>query len=259
MSETLPQIRVISKSMRATAWFLTGDWQDGEELVRELEDEGIPRGASLLLEDALRFMVRAQQGALAEHLGRLELFEAGAKGWEMWPTWRLGLMLAKAQAGQIDEVKEKIAEMGYDGLDDTKDFNNTLLPFCAVGNLLAGELGDLAGAAKLVELLSPYSGEWIMIGRIGSTLGPVDMHLGELHLLAGEHREAATALERALVTCEAMDSVPYLARTRLALAAAFEEMGDPDGQERRIGLRHEGEEVARRLDMQAILRRHQRG
>jgi|GEM_PF-340190 len=256
MSETLPQIRMISKAMRACSWFLTGDWQDGEELVKELEGESMPRGAALLLEDALRFMVRAQQGALAEHLGRLELFEAGAKGWEMWPTWRLGLLLAKAQAGQLDEVREKVAEMGYSGLDETKDFNATLLPFCAVGNLLAGELGDTEGAAKLIELLGPYNGEWIMIARIGSTLGPVDMHLGELHLLTGNHREAATSLERALVSCEAMDAVPYLARTRLALAAAFEAMGDPDGQERRLRLRHEGEEVAKRLEMQAILKRH---
>ena len=256
MSETLPQIRMISKAMRACSWFLTGDWQDGEDLVRELEGERMPRGAALLLEDALRFMVRAQQGALAEHLGRLELFEAGAKGWEMWPTWRLGLLLAKAQAGQLDEVRKKVAEMGYSGLDNTKDFNATLLPFCAVGNLLAGELADVEGAAKLIELLGPYSGEWIMIARIGSTLGPVDMHLGELHLLTGDHREAATSLERALVSCEAMDAVPYLARTRLALAAAFEEMGDPDGRERRLELRHEGKEVAKRLDMQAILKRH---
>jgi hypothetical protein len=33
-------------------------------------------------------------------------------------------------------------------------------------------------------------------------------------------------------------------------------MGDPDGQERRLRLRHEGEEVAKRLEMQAILKRH---
>ncbi|HMT05787.1 MAG TPA: AAA family ATPase [Solirubrobacterales bacterium] len=256
MSQTLPQIRVISKSMRAANWFLTGDWQDGEDLARELQEEGMPRGASLLLEDALRFMVRAQQGGLAEHLGRLELFEAGAKGWEMWPTWRMGLLLAKAQAGQIDEVRAAIQENGYDGLDDSKDVNNTLLPFCAVGNLLVGELDDAAGAAKLIELLEAYSGEWIMIGRIGSSLGPVDMHLGELHLLVGEFRKAATALERSLITCEAMDAIPYLARTRLALASALENLGDPDGQERRLQLRHDGEEVARRLDMQAILKRH---
>lgn len=256
MSETLPQIRVTSKAMRASSWFLTGDWQDGEELVRELEEEGMPRGAALLVEDALRFMVRAQQGALAEHLGRLELFEAGAKGWEMWPTWRLGLMLAKAQAGQIEEVREQVETIGYDGLDETKDFNNTLLPFCAIGNLLVGHLQDQRGARKLIELLEPYCGEWIIIARIGSSLGPVDMHLGELHLLAGNHREAATALERALIACETMDAVPYLARTRLALAAALEALGDPDGKERRLTLRHEGEVVARRLDMQAILDRH---
>ena len=114
----------------------------------------------------------------------------------MWPTWRMGLLLAKAQAGQIDEVRRTIDEIGYTGLDDSKDVNNTLLPFCAVSNMLIGELGDSEGADKVIELLLPYSGEWIMIGRIGSTLGPVDMHLGELHLVTGDHRAAATALER---------------------------------------------------------------
>lgn len=258
MSETLPQIRVISKSMRAASWFLSGDWQDGEDLVRELEADGMPRGASLLLEDALRFMVRAQQGALAEHLDRLELFEAGAKDWEMWPTWRMGLMLARAQAGRIDEVREQTAGMGYDSLDGAREFNNTLLPFCAVGNLLAGELDDREGAAKLADLLGPYGGEWIMIGRIGSTLGPVDMHLGELHLLTGRDREAATLLERSLASCEAMDAAPYLARTKLALASALERLGDSDSKERWVDLRHQGEQVARKLDMRAILSRHLR-
>ncbi|MBN8866736.1 MAG: AAA family ATPase [Solirubrobacterales bacterium] len=256
MSATLPQIRFIAGSMQAVARFISGEWEEGERITLELAEAGMPRRGSLLLEDAFRFMVRAQQGRLAEHMERLELFEAGAKGWEMWPTWRFGLLLAKAQAGQLDEVRRTIAEIGYTGLDDTKDFNNTLLPFCAVGNLLAGELGDQRGAAKLIELLGPYTGEWIMIGRIGSTLGPVDMHLGELHLQVGEDREAATSLERALVTCEAMESAPYLARTRLALANALEHLGDPDGAERREELRRQGEEVARRLDMQAILRRH---
>lgn len=258
MSETLPQIRVVSKAMRAASWFLTGDWKDGEELVREMQEEGMPRGASLLVEDALRFMVRSQQGGLAEHLDRLELFEAGAKGWEMWPTWRLGLMLARVQAGQVEEVRAQIAEIGYTGLDRTRDFNNTLLPFCAVGNMLVGELDDRTGAAKLIELLAPYRGEWIVIGRIGSTLGPVEMHLGELQLMTGDLREAATALERSLVTCEAMGSTPYLARTKLALAAALEAMNDPDGRERRKQLRSEGEEVANALGMEAILKRHLR-
>ncbi len=82
------------------------------------------------------------------------------------------------------------------------------------------------------------------------------MHLGELHLLAENDREAATSLERAMVTCERVGSAPYLARTKLALAEALERLGDPDGAERRKGLRDEGEEVARRLDMKAILRRH---
>ena len=54
----------------------------------------------------------------------------------------------------------------------------------------------------------------------------------------------------------AMDAVPYLARTKLALASAFGEMGDRTGRNEGWSFRNEGEQVAKRLDMQAILRRH---
>ena len=256
MSTTLPQIRFIAGSMQAVSRFLTGEWEEGERILDDLVSSGMPFRGSLLLQDAYGFMVGAQQGRLPEQIERLELFEQGSRGWEMWPTWRFGLLLAKAQAGRLDEVREEIDELGYESLDETREFNSTFLPFCAVGNFLAGELDDREGAKKLIELLDPFAGEWIMIGRIGSTLGPVEMHLGELHLLAGNDREAATALERSLVTCEAMNAAPYLARTKLALANALERLGDPDGEERRSELRDEGSVVARRLDMQAIVRRH---
>src|SRR5690606_11640887 len=160
MSRTLPQIRVTTEAMRAVDCFISGEWEEGERVATALFDAGIPRPARLILEDALRFMVRAEQGRLGEHLDRLQLLARGASGWETWPTWRLGLLLARAQNGEADEVREELALIPMDGLDDLSEYNATFLPFCAIGNLLAGELGDRRGAAKLLELMGPYQGEW---------------------------------------------------------------------------------------------------
>ncbi len=258
MSLTLPQIRVTTEAMRAVDCFLSGHWQEGERIAGRLFDAGLPRPARLILEDALRFMVRAEQGRLGEHLDRLELLARGASGWETWPTWRLGLLLARAQAGQADQVREELGRLPMDGLDNLSEYNATFLPFCAIGNLLAGEIGDRRGAAKLLELMEPYRGEWVMIGRVGSTLGPVDLHVGELQLMVGNDREAATSLERALVTCVEMESMQFTARARLGLAEALTRLGHPEGPERTVELHEAGKNTALELGMIPALRRHTR-
>ncbi|MDQ2623412.1 MAG: AAA family ATPase [Actinomycetota bacterium] len=258
MSVTLPQVRMNAAALKAVDCFISGDWQRGERLTAELLGQGIPRAASLLLEDTLRFMVRAQQGRLHEHLDRLEELAPAKAPWNTWPAWRLGLMLARVQGGEADEVREELSGLARTNLDDVEEPNASFLAFCAVGNLLTGELEDRAGAGLLVELMEPWSGEWVIIGRIGSTLGPVDLHLGEMYLLTGDERSATTALERSLVTCEEMRSAPYLARTQLALAEALHRLGDPDGPERGYELREAGKLTALELGMQPALRRFRR-
>ena len=255
MSATLPPIRVTAGALKAVDLFISGDWEQGERIANGLLASGIPRAAALLLDDALRFMVHAQQGRLGAHLERLEMMVAAADaGWETFPAWRVGLLLARVQDGQIEAVREEMAGLER-SLDDVGEPNATFLAFCGVGNLLTSHLEDTENALKFARLLEPFTGEWIMIGRIGSTLGPVDLHLGELQLLAGNEREAATALERSLATCEAMSSAPYLARSRVALAEALTRMGNPDGEERTAELGEAGRRTATELGMQPTLQR----
>lgn len=255
MSATLPPIRVTAGAIKAVDCFIAGEWQEGERITLALLESGVPRAAGLLIEDALRFMVKAQQGRLNQHLDRLEPMIAASLGWDHYPAWRLGLLLARAQDGQTDAVREEMAGFTR-SLNDIGEPNATFLAFLGIGNLLTSHLGDAATAARLAKLIEPFTGEWIMIGRIGSTLGPVELHLGELQLLAGNVREAATALERSLVTCEAMSSAPYLARTRLALAEALNRLDDPDGEARSNDLRQAGLLAATELGMKPVLQRY---
>lgn len=257
MSLTLPQIRVTAGALRAVDCFISGDWTEGERITHELLDIGIPMAAGLLLQDAFGFMVKAQQGLLYEHIDRLKLMAPGSAAWETWPAWRLGLLFARAQNGEVDAVREEMVEVGR-SLEDVGEPNATFLAFCGVGSLLAVEIGDAGSAKKLAGLIAPFSGEWVMIGRIGSTLGPVDLHLGELLLMTGDPAGAAEALERALITCEEMSSAPFLARTRLALAEALVSQGDPADADRAAELHDEGKRAARGLGMQPALNRYAR-
>lgn len=256
MSRTLPQIRVTTGALRAVDCLISGDWDQGERITNEMLEAGIPRAAGLLLEDAFRFMVRAQQGRLGEHLSRLQMMgPVTTAPWEVWPAWRLGLMLARVQDGQLEAVREELSDQDWVTGEGATEPNASFLAFCGVGNLLTGELEDVDSARKLITLMEPFRGEWVMIGRIGSTLGPVDLHLGEMHLLAGNDAAAAAALELSLTTCEEMSSAPYLARTRLALASALTRLGDPDEAERAAGLREAGRATALELGMEPVLKR----
>ncbi|MCB0870178.1 MAG: hypothetical protein KDB52_05040, partial [Solirubrobacterales bacterium] len=112
-------------------------------------------------------------------------------------------------------------------------------------------------AETLVNLMEPYAGEWIITGPAGSAIGPVDMHLGEICLMLGRDREAATWLERSLDTCEAMGARPYLAHSRMHLALALKRLGDPE-PERSEELMSSGRDIAEELEMQMLLNRIKR-
>jgi len=255
MSLTLPPIRVTAAALKAVDCFISGEWEKGERIALELLEIGVPRAAGLLIEDALRFMVKAQQGLLHEHIERLKLMAPGSPTWETWPAWRLGLLFARAQGGEVEAVRKEMDEVRQ-SLEDVGEPNATFLAFCGIGSMLVTEIDDAGSAEKLAGLIAPFSGEWIMIGRIGSTLGPVDLHLGELNLLTGDLTEAAAAFERSLLTCEEMSSAPYLARTRLGLGEALERLGGPADTERAAELSEAGRQVATELGMEPALNRY---
>ena len=103
-----------------------------------------------------------------------------------------------------------------------------------------------------------YKGEWVIAGPAGTTLGPVDLHLGTTYLLQDRFEEAATSFERALVSCERMRALPLSAHAQLGLAEALRQIDDPDAHERAAALREAGKTTALELGMHPLLRRRSR-
>ena len=254
LARTLPQIRVNQAGLHSSQMVLEGRWDEAEQLITETIQQDIPTAARVALTDSLLFEIRAEQGRLDEHLDHVKAMAAQSSGWEHWPTWRMAYYLAMTQAGRGDEVLERVDRYTDADVLEIESRNITYLSFCALASMVACEIGFERGAATLVGLMEPYAGEWVITGPAGSTLGPVEMHLGEICLLLGRDRDAATWLERSVDTCEEMGARPYLAHSRMHLALALRRIGNPEPG-RAEELMESGREIAEELGMAMLLDR----
>lgn len=255
LNRTLPQITVANRAMRAVRCFIEGRWEEGEEITTTWLNRDISTSAVIAMTDALVYMVRAQQGRLGEQLDWIETQAANAAAWDTWPAWEYALMLGRWQAGRRDEVLAALEEDCRLAREPShKDL--LYLVFCGIGSMVAVETGHRKLASDLISMMRPHIGEWVIFGPAGSTFGPVDLLLGEMYLIVGKEREAATALENAVATCEDMSARPYLARARLGLSDALTRLGDPDGSDRSRSLREKGARVARKLGMVPVIERY---
>ncbi len=254
LSRTLPQIRVATMAMRSIRCFIEGHWLEGERLAVEAIASGIPQSAAMTMNDALIFMVRAQQGRLDEYEELLKTKDLFTADWETWPIWRVGLYLGMVQAGKADEVREILERPGADGLDGSFGPDITHNVFFGIAGLLFAELDDSARATTLAEMMEPYRGEWTIFGPAGSTFGPVDLILGEMRLIAGHDELSIAPFESAIEMCETMTSLPYMARAQLGLAEALMRTGKET--ERASSLHEAGRRTATELGMTPTLRQY---
>ena len=254
LANTLPQIGVTQAALHSARMVREGRWEEAEQLVGATMMRDIPTAARVALTDPLLFMIKAEQGRLGEHLERAKEMAAQSTDWEHWPTWRMGYYLAMVQSGRGEEVRERVDRYTTRDVEEIESRNITFLSFCSLASMVACEIEFERGARTLVELMEPYSGEWTIVGPAGATLGPVDMHLGEISLMLGDHRAAATWLERSLDTCEAMNARPYLAHSAMHLAVALQRLGDPEPV-RTEQLMAKGRQIAEELEMKMLVDR----
>lgn len=257
LARTLPQIRVNQAALHSARMVREGRWDEAERLIKATLAEEIPNTARIALNDPLLFMIRAEQNRLDEHLDEVRAMAAQSTGWEHWPTWRMCYYLALTQSGRRDEVIDRVDRFTLDDVEALESRNITFLSFCGLASMVACETEFVRGAETLVDLMEPYAGEWIVTGPAGSAVGPVEMHLGEICLMLGRNREAATWLERSLDTCEEMNARPYLAHSKMHLALALQRLGNPE-PERTTQLMDSGRQTAEELNMQMLLNRIKR-
>lgn len=257
LSETLPQVRATSHSLRAVQCFLHGEWDEGERLTAAcLADEHMPPSARIAMIDAMHYMSLAPRGRLGEVMDTLEKEARVAATWNTWPAWETGLALGSLQAGDPDRMRELLRDINAIELGPELQMDLLRPVFCGVATLLATELEDPEMALRLTDLLEEMDETWTIFGPGGATFGPPSLLRGELYLLQGRDREAATALENALVACERMSARPFQARANLALAEALDRLGSPDGRERSNSLRTTGVALASELEMAPLLARY---
>ncbi len=260
LSATLPQVRNTNYSLRASRCFLEGRWEEGERITEEcLAGEGLTSSARIAMLDAMHYMDYAHRGRLGEVVAVIESEAEVARSWDAWPAWETGLALGRYQAGDPDRARELLEEIEFERLSSITRMKLLRPVFCGVATMLITELGDAEKARVVDGLLDSIDDLWTIFGPGAPTFGPRSLLRGELCLAQEKDRDAATAFENAIVTCEAMSARPFLARARLGLAEALSRLGDPDGEDRTRALREAGEGTARKLEMQPLLQRLARG
>ena len=131
--------------------------------------------------------------------------------------YRLGLAVARAAAGRLDEARAVLDRgwsLGFPNVPVDHLWATTIIGYSA----LAIELGDRRAAAVLRELLEPFAGEVAFNGT--SSQGPISAYVGRLSSLLGEHDAAERHLAAALSTATEFGWAYHRATAMVALAQA---------------------------------------
>jgi tetratricopeptide (TPR) repeat protein len=225
--------------------FLAGDVERAETLAHRALEEGQEFGTPNALPAFAGqiYCIRREQGRLAE----LEsLIRAAVEQQPVFHPLRAGLIALYAAGGRRGEALDELDRMMEHGLDDIPRDTHWISVLTTLTRACAG-LGDAVRAARVYELLRPYSGRIVCIGHGTGTDGAVDHHLGRLAATMKEpaaadaHFEAAVALHRRV-------GAPLLAaHTRREWAGLLWREGAPHERERARELAREAIATYERL------------
>lgn len=199
---------------RCTRAQLAGELEEAERLAGETLAIG-QRGQA---ENAVQYYAMAMFNVRREQ-GRLgEVEDAVTRFVEMYPAipaWRCTRVLMQVELGRVDEAREAfeaIAEPGFDALPRDA---NWLIAVTLLAEV-CGALGDASRARELYEVLEPYAGRNVVVGRAASCNGSASRLLGILASVVGEWELAERHFAQALEMHERMAARPWTARTELA-------------------------------------------
>jgi hypothetical protein len=122
-----------------------------------------------------------------------------------------------AARGERDAAREQLAIITRDDFADLK-FDANWLSAIAECAEAAAILGDRPLAARLYEMLVPYTGRPLTAGRAIASYGTCDRHLGMLARVLDDRAAAVTHLEAGIRLDEERGMRPWADRGRRALA-----------------------------------------
>ena len=199
---------------RAGLAHAVGQFTNAERLAREaraiLPLEQRPQTEPLFI--AQLMLISTDRGIEPAEIGAARGFAIGGHPIAVAMTGRYDLEmgdLARAQAA-FEAVRPRLASVGMDRRG---------LATLTAGLELAIAFGDSAVAADLHARLAPFEGT--MIASALGAVGPVSYFLARAEGLLGRHDQAVAHAREATEMTARGDFGPWLARSRLALAAAL--------------------------------------
>ena len=140
--------------------------------------------------------------------------------------WRAALSLLHAYGGLHVTARSELHDL-VAGECAAIARRDEWLPAVAMLAETCAELGDLHTAPTLERLLAPYTDRLAIFFCACCALGPIAWPLGRLLSLLDRHDEAIAMLERAVDISDAIPAPIWSCWTRLHLAAALDQRGEP--------------------------------
>jgi tetratricopeptide (TPR) repeat protein len=160
------------------------------------------------------FNIRREQGRLAEVEGAvrgfIELYPA-------IPAWRGALALLLIELGRPDEARAEFEQAAEGGFAAFPRDANWLIAITLMAEV-CGALGDAARAEELYNLLEPYAGNNVVVGRNATNYGNASRLLGLLAATRGKDVLAERHYGQAQKMHAKMGAKPMYARTQVSYA-----------------------------------------
>jgi DNA-binding SARP family transcriptional activator len=241
---------------RGARALLAGHLDEAERLAQETLAIG-QRGQA---ENALHyyaqtmFNIRREQGRLAEVEGAvrgfIELYPA-------IPAWRGALALLLVELGRPDEARAEFEQAAEGGFAAFPRDANWLIAITLMAEV-CGALADAGRAEELYNLLEPYAGNNVVVGRNATNYGNASRLLGLLAATRGQDELAERHYERAQEMHAKMGAKPMYARTQVAWAEMLLARRGPGDVERAREMLADAIAVADALGMVALAERARR-
>jgi DNA-binding SARP family transcriptional activator len=217
------------EATRATVALFAGRFDDAETLVPSALELGRRAQSSdaVLSYRVQLFTLRMQRGPLAEVE---DLLHRSIQEYPARPMFRCMLAYLYARLGRDAEARTEFADLAADRFAAIPLTNEWLFSMGFLAEV-AAELGEVAHATAIYELLRPYEARNASTGDYIAT-GSVARPLGVLAAAASRWAEAEEHFERALELDAGMGARPWVAHGRLAYARMLLSRDGPDDRSR---------------------------
>jgi tetratricopeptide (TPR) repeat protein len=200
------------------------------------------------------------QTAILERRSREELadFEGPVRSFtERFPAlpWRGVLALLYAELGRRSEARREFERMAAEDWTDVQRDSNWLMAMVTSAKVCA-LLGDVERARVLYELLLPFSGRYVVLGRVAAySVGAAARYIALLATTLEDWEGAEEQFEKALKLDQAMGARMWEAETRYDYGRMLLARGLPGDAERAAELIGEALREAETLGLKRMLER----